>query len=87
MKAFVLYTIINGRKNFVATQMANRAADNKKIVNYTTDTTLAKDFGSTAAAEAFIQNIVNPHERVFNADVIEVNEKVNAGELVDQDIK
>lgn len=74
MKAFVLTTIINGRKNYVASFMGNRSSDNKKIVNYTTDVSYVKDFGSEAAAADFIDHIVNPHERRYTPETIEVNE-------------
>jgi hypothetical protein len=88
MKAFVLTTIINGRKNYVANLMSNRA-DNKKIVNYTTDIAYAKDFGSEAAAAEFVHHIVNPHERQYMPDVIEVSEAQlqPARELAEEDIK
>jgi hypothetical protein len=75
MEMFVLYTIINGRKNYVSNYMGNRSFDNKKIVNYTIHPEDAKDFGSADAAAQFIDNIVNPHERVFNADVVTVDAK------------
>jgi hypothetical protein len=73
MEAFVLTTTINGRKNFVANQMSNRA-DNKKVINYTIDKNNAKDFGSEKAATLFIDKIFNPHERMFTAETIEVDE-------------
>jgi hypothetical protein len=89
MKAFVLTTIINGRKNYVASFMGNRSSDNKKIVNYTTDVAYVKDFGSEAAAVDFIQHIVNPHERQYTAEIIEVKEpQLNpVGDLAEENIK
>jgi hypothetical protein len=89
MKAFVLTTIINGRKNYVANFMGNRSSDNKKIVNYTTDVSYVNDFGSEAAAEDFIQHIVNPHERQYTAETIEVNESQlkPVRELTEENIK
>jgi hypothetical protein len=88
MKAFVLTTIINGRKNYVANLMSVRG-DNKKIVNYTIDTAYAKDFGSEAAAAEFVDHIVNPHERQYTPDVIEVTEAQlqPVRELAEEDIK
>lgn len=72
---FVLSTIILNRKNYVATQMSNRSGDNKKIVNYTPNPAQARDFGSIADAEAFIDRIVNPHERLYVAESVEVSEE------------
>jgi hypothetical protein len=73
---YVLFTEILGRQNFVANHVVNRSHDNKKIVNYTTEKHKAKDFGSIADAEQFIPHIMNPHERVYTADAIEVDERL-----------
>lgn len=86
MELFVLTTTINGRKNFVANLMSNRA-DNKKIINYTPDANNAKDFGSEAAAVKFIDRIVNPHQREFTPEVVEVDETKIEKELVEEGIK
>lgn len=88
MKAFVLTTIINGRKNYVANLMSVRS-DKKKIVNYTTDLTYAKDFGSEEAAADFIGVIVNPHERQYKPEVVELTELQQhlSNQLAEEDIK
>lgn len=70
----VLYTTINGRRNYVADHMQSHSTNrNKKIVHYTTEPEKAKDFGSIEDAEAFIPSIVNPHERMFTAGLAEVD--------------
>lgn len=85
---YVLSTSIIHRKNYVATLMHNRS-DNKKIVNYTTHPGRAKDFGSLEDAEKFIEKIVNPHERIFTAEAVEVDERDIAPmeAILDEDIK
>jgi O-acetylhomoserine/O-acetylserine sulfhydrylase-like pyridoxal-dependent enzyme len=77
-KIIALTTTVNGRTNYVAHHIRTRAADNKKIVDYTTDPEKAHDFQTQDAALAFIETIVNPHERVFSVLEVEVPEKKNA---------
>jgi hypothetical protein len=86
MEILALYTIINGRKNYVSSSVSRRSFDNKNIVSYTTVAEEAKDFGSAGKAIKFIDSIVNPHDRVFKAEAVKVSAQKRQA-LEDADLK
>jgi hypothetical protein len=71
----VLYTIIQGRKSYVAQTMSGSVMHKgMKVINLTSNLKLAKEFESEVEAEAFIPKIPNPVQRSFTASTETIDE-------------
>lgn len=69
----VLSTIIQGKKHFIAQNISIRSHDNKTLVTYTDKPEEAHEFDSGKEAYNFKENIVNPHERIIQVDMVVVD--------------
>jgi len=61
----VVFTLINGRKNYVAGGHS-KSQSGKWLVNFSINVMDAKVFDTNKEADEFIPTINNPHQRVFS---------------------
>lgn len=69
----VLSTIIQGKKHFIAQHISIRTHDNRVLVEYTQRPEEAREFDSGKEAYQFKEDIVNPHERIIQVDMVVVD--------------